>query len=122
MKKERSINNQELSKYADKLRVLIKNIVESLGFSLSGVTFTNEHGENYLRVTIEHNDYPISLNDCEIVSRKVEKELDLKDPIPFSYTLEVQSPGIGDVGKDKLNAKEDEHEFIIDNLGLILRS
>jgi ribosome maturation factor RimP len=36
----------------------------------------------------------ISLDDCERVSRAVSELLDVEDPVPGQYTLEVSSPGI----------------------------
>jgi ribosome maturation factor RimP len=35
----------------------------------------------------------IGIDDCERVSREVSALLDVEDPIPSSYTLEVSSPG-----------------------------
>jgi len=36
----------------------------------------------------------ISLNDCERFSKRFSVLLDVEDVIPFSYTLEVSSPGL----------------------------
>jgi ribosome maturation factor RimP len=36
----------------------------------------------------------ITLGDCEKVSREVEGLLDVEDPIPQNYRLEVSSPGL----------------------------
>ena len=35
----------------------------------------------------------IGVEDCERVSREVSALLDVEDPIPHAYTLEVSSPG-----------------------------
>ncbi|TLZ03907.1 MAG: ribosome maturation factor RimP, partial [Gammaproteobacteria bacterium] len=35
----------------------------------------------------------VGLDDCERVSREVSSLLDVEDPIPSAYTLEVSSPG-----------------------------
>ena len=35
----------------------------------------------------------IGIDDCERVSREVSALLDVEDPIPTAYTLEVSSPG-----------------------------
>ena len=34
------------------------------------------------------------MDDCEAVSRQVSRILDIEDPLPERYTLEVSSPGI----------------------------
>ena len=44
----------------------------------------------------------ITVNDCELVSRKMSDLLDEKDFIPDSYIFEVSSPGLGrQLKKDK---------------------
>ncbi|MCS6855042.1 MAG: ribosome maturation factor RimP [Elioraea sp.] len=48
-----------------------------------------------LQVMVERADgFPITLDDCETVSHQVSALLDVEDPIPSAYTLEVSSPGI----------------------------
>jgi ribosome maturation factor RimP len=39
-------------------------------------------------------DRPVGIEDCEAVSREVSALLDVEDPIPGEYNLEVSSPGI----------------------------
>lgn len=46
-----------------------------------------------LRVTID-KEGGVTLDDCERFSRSLEAILDIEDPIPVSYTLEVSSPGL----------------------------
>jgi ribosome maturation factor RimP len=36
----------------------------------------------------------VGLEDCEIVSSQVSTFLDVEDPVPGNYTLEVSSPGL----------------------------
>ena len=70
-----------------------QKIVESKGFELVDMEFVKEMGNRYLRYYI---DKPggITLDDCQSVSMGIEKILDEADPIPYSYILEVSSPGI----------------------------
>jgi ribosome maturation factor RimP len=37
---------------------------------------------------------PIGLEDCERVSRELGAVLDVEDPLPHAYSLEVSSPGL----------------------------
>jgi ribosome maturation factor RimP len=39
-------------------------------------------------------DESVSIEDCEEVNREISTILDVEDPLPFSYTLEVSSPGL----------------------------
>ena len=50
-------------------------------------------GKLLLRVMIDREE-GVSLNDCESFSRSLEALLDVENPIPASYTLEVSSPGL----------------------------
>jgi ribosome maturation factor RimP len=111
------ISATELSKYESLVRPVTEKIVSNLGFHLVEVSFIKENQENYLRITVMHEDRPVSTFDCETISRSVGKELDSSDPIPFAYMLEVQSRGTVAVP-----LKNPEHEFILEKTGLTVRS
>ncbi len=74
--------------------MLLEPIVLELGFELVDVEYVKEAGNWYLRAYI---DKPggITVDDCEIVSRKFSDILDEKDYIEDSYIFEVSSPGLG---------------------------
>lgn len=72
---------------------LAKPIVEQLGLTLWDIEFVKEGSSYYLRIFID-KDEGVTIEDCETVSRAVDKELDRVDPIEQSYCLEVSSPGI----------------------------
>jgi ribosome maturation factor RimP len=74
-------------------RELVEPIVSELGYEFYHMEYVREDNENYLRIYIDSPNR-ISLEDCEKVSRPVSDMLDVKDPIPDSYYLEVSSPGI----------------------------
>jgi len=76
-----------------KVEELVLPIIEGLDFELVDVQYVKEGSNWYLRIFIDHPE-GIDLDDCEVVSRKVESALDEKDPIKNSYILEVSSPGI----------------------------
>jgi ribosome maturation factor RimP len=68
--------------------------IRSLGYELVGVEFlTGGKGGSLLRVYIDRED-GISVDDCQKVSYQVSGVLDVEDPIPGHYTLEVSSPGL----------------------------
>ncbi|MFK5883567.1 MAG: hypothetical protein QM489_04415 [Candidatus Izemoplasma sp.] len=76
----------------EKLKKEFKNIVEMLGYYLYEITYQKEGNDFVLRVMIENDKY-IKIDDCIIVSKKIEKFLDLDDPITDNYSLEVTSAG-----------------------------
>lgn len=76
----------------DKLTVLIEPVVEAIGCELVHVEFVTGN-QSVLRLYI---DAPggIEVEDCERVSREVSGVLDVEDPLPGNYHLEVSSPGL----------------------------
>lgn len=84
------MNKNEL---LNKLNDIVYPIVKDKGYKLYHLEFVNEDKEYFLRIYID-NDNGISLDDCESVSRAISNVLDTDDPIPYSYYLEVSSPGI----------------------------
>jgi ribosome maturation factor RimP len=50
--------------------------------------------DGLLRLFIDRQPDGIGLEDCETVSRQVSALLDVEDPIPGHYRLEVSSPGL----------------------------
>jgi ribosome maturation factor RimP len=77
----------------DRLEQMLEPLVNNLGYELVLLEFNPHRGAASLRLYI---DAPggITLGDCEAVSREVEGLLDVEDPIPQGYRLEVSSPGL----------------------------
>uniref|UniRef100_A0A7C5V3L4 Ribosome maturation factor RimP n=1 Tax=Caldicellulosiruptor owensensis TaxID=55205 RepID=A0A7C5V3L4_9FIRM len=82
-----------MSKITKKVEELVKPILERYGFDLVDIEFKKEGKSHFLRVYI---DKPggITIDDCQLVSEELSDKLDIADPIPFSYYLEVSSPGV----------------------------
>lgn len=111
------ISNEELARYSSSLSPHIETLVTSLGFKLFKVHFTNENQTKYLRITITHPKRKISLDDCELVSKVLDKELDRLNQIPFQYVLEVQSLGSND---EELS--RDSFSFVLKDFNLVVKS
>ena len=75
------------------VRSIVEPIIDQLGLRLWDVRFVKEGAQWYLRVFID-KDGGVNIEDCENVSRAIDKPLDDNDPIEQSYCLEVCSPGI----------------------------
>ena len=77
----------------DRVRQLVTEVIEGQGYEL--VEFGLKGGGKtwILRVFIDKPD-GISHQDCGLVSEQLGTVLDVEDLIPFSYTLEVSSPGL----------------------------
>lgn len=80
--------------YEQKTEELLCPIVEEFHFELVDVEFVKEGGTWYLRAYID-KEGGITVDDCELVSRKMSDLLDEKDYIEESYIFEVSSPGLG---------------------------
>ena len=72
---------------------LVEPITAELGLILWDIRFLKEGATWILRVIIDREEEPVSINDCVAVSRALSPVLDEADPIPQSYCLEVTSPG-----------------------------
>ncbi len=77
----------------EQLVALLEPEIERLGYELADVEVNLGSGGGVLRLFID-NAAGISLDDCEKVSRQVSALLDVEDPIPGEYNLEVSSPGL----------------------------
>ena len=73
---------------------MVQPIAEEHGLIVWDVRFEKEGALWYLRVLLDHMDRPVTIADCEAVTRPLNKLLDDSDPIPQSYTLEVGSAGL----------------------------
>ncbi|MGL5972214.1 MAG: ribosome maturation factor RimP [Oscillospiraceae bacterium] len=72
---------------------LLEDIVVKNNVVLWDVIFEKEGASWFLRVYIDKEN-GVSFDDCENVSRSLDKLLDELDPIEQSYYLEVSSPGL----------------------------
>ena len=80
--------------YVLKTEKIAAPICEELNFELVDVEFVKEGGTDYLRVYIDKAG-GITVDECEIVSRRMNDILDEQDFIEESYIFEVSSPGLG---------------------------
>jgi ribosome maturation factor RimP len=82
-----------LTKQEQRLTELLAPTVEATGFELLGIEFMSAGRHSTLRLYIDHPD-GITVDNCAQVSREVSAILDVEDPIPNEYNLEVSSPGL----------------------------
>ncbi|HTV52673.1 MAG TPA: ribosome maturation factor RimP [Steroidobacteraceae bacterium] len=76
----------------ERLFALIEPLLAQLGYELVELEYVPARGRGLLRLFIDRPQ-GIGLDDCERASREVSALLDVEDPIPGAYTLEVSSPG-----------------------------
>ena len=81
----------------ERLIALIEPVLVRLGYELVELEYAAGRSQAVVRVFIDKLgiDTPagITVDDCERVSRDIAALLDVDDPIPTAYTLEVSSPG-----------------------------
>lgn len=77
----------------DELGQLLEPAIERLGYELSDLEVKLGGKNGVVRVFIDRPD-GIGLDDCEKVSRAISALLDVEDPLPGQYALEVSSPGL----------------------------
>ena len=76
-----------------KLIGLVEPLVGNLGYELVDLELSGGHGSSMLRVYIDRP-AGVGIEDCERVSREISALLDVHDPIPTAYRLEVSTPGL----------------------------
>jgi len=72
---------------------MIEPVINDLGIDLVDIDLKKMGSKALLRIYIE-TDAGVTIDDCEQVSREVSATLDVEDPIPYAYVLEVSSPGL----------------------------
>lgn len=78
-------------------------VLADLGLECIGVEFLPSQGQSTLRVYLDIPEgaaaadgerREVGIEDCEAASRELSALLDVEDPIPGHYVLEVSSPGL----------------------------
>ncbi len=76
-----------------KIADLIEPTLVDLGYRLVRLRLISGK-EQTLQIMAERPDGTMGVSDCERVSRQISPLLDVHDPLPGAYRLEVSSPGI----------------------------
>ncbi len=82
------------------IRAIAERVTASRGLSVWDVQSRREAVGHVVRVVIDRPgpantpEESVSIEDCEQVNREISTMLDVEDPLPFAYTLEVSSPGL----------------------------
>ena len=76
----------------DRLIALFEPVLAAVGYELIEVEFVTGQGGATLRVYIDSPE-GIDVDDCVAASHRVSELLDVEDPFPGAYSLEVSSPG-----------------------------
>lgn len=92
---------------------LAQPIASALGLDIWDVKFVKEGPEYYLKIFIDSSS-GITIDDCEKMSRAIDKPLDELDPIVQNYCLEVCSPGVNrELSRDEHLEKFVGHKIIV---------
>lgn len=76
----------------EKLLALVEPLAAGLGYELVDLEFVPGRGSGLLRVYIDR-EAGVGIEDCERLSHELSALLDVSDPIPGAYRLEVSTPG-----------------------------
>jgi ribosome maturation factor RimP len=84
----------------EQIRAIAERVARSHGLEIWDIVSRRETTGQVVRVFIDRPgpaatvEESVSIEDCEQVSREIGTILDVEDPLPFAYTLEVSSPGL----------------------------
>jgi len=87
------LDAEQLESLQSRVAALAEQVAAALGMEVILVEIKGGGGRSVVRTFI---DQPagISLGDCERFSKRLSVVLDVEDWIPFTYVLEVSSPGL----------------------------
>jgi ribosome maturation factor RimP len=84
----------------EQLRAIAERVAASRGLDIWDIQSRREGSGHVVRVFIDRPgpaatpEESVSIEDCEQVNREMSTILDVEDPLPFPYTLEISSPGL----------------------------
>jgi ribosome maturation factor RimP len=84
----------------DQIRAIAERVAASRGLTIWEIQSRREAGGHVVRVFIDRPgpsaspEDSVSIEDCAEVNREMGTILDVEDPVTFTYTLEVSSPGL----------------------------
>src|SRR5687768_18123984 len=82
------------------IRAIAERVAASHGLTIWDIQSRRETSGHVVRVFIDRPgpaataEESVSIEDCAEVNREISTILDVEDPLPFTYTLEVSSPGL----------------------------
>ncbi|MGR8935104.1 MAG: ribosome maturation factor RimP [Gammaproteobacteria bacterium] len=74
------------------LAELLEPVIEGMGYECVGIEYNPHPKHAVLRIYIDSPN-GVLLDDCSKVSHQISGVLDVEDPIPGEYQLEISSPG-----------------------------
>ena len=77
----------------DRISEAVSPILWTLGLELADVVCVGQGSRSVVRVFIDKPE-GVTLEDCERAHKALGPALDVADPFPHAYTLEVSSPGL----------------------------
>ncbi|HWD99934.1 MAG TPA: ribosome maturation factor RimP [Bryobacteraceae bacterium] len=90
----------------EKIEEIAERVARPEGIEIVEIELKGSGRNQLLRIFIDRPE-GVSHADCEFISQQVSAILDVEDPIPGSYSLEVSSPGL----ERKLRKWEDWPRF-----------
>lgn len=79
---------------SERIAGLVEPSLQAMGYRLVRVLFTGGRRPTLQLMAERLDDAPMTVEDCADISRSVSAILDVADPVPVAYNLEVSSPGI----------------------------
>lgn len=87
------VSPEELKRVIEKVTAIAEPLLDAEGMELVDIEYRREQMGWVLRLFID-KEQGITLDDCTNINRELGNLLDVKDPVPHSYHLEISSPGL----------------------------
>ena len=107
----------------EQIRAIADRVAASRGLTVWEIQSRRESSGHVVRVFLDRPgpaatpEDSVSIEDCEQVNREMSTILDVEDPLPFAYTLEVSSPGL-----DRPLRSEDDYRRFAGRLAKVVVS
>jgi len=85
--------DDERDEILGRVRALAEPLIADADMELVDLELVGGRGNYIIRVLID-KPAKVTLQDCVTVNRELSDLMDVEDPMPYRYTLEVSSPGM----------------------------
>jgi ribosome maturation factor RimP len=80
--------------WIEKMKVQAEATARTFGLELFDLEYRLSGRRWWFRITLDRLDGPVTIENCEQMSRQLSAQLDVEDLVPHAYELEVSSPGV----------------------------
>ena len=78
----------------EKVQAAAKPFLEEMQLTLVDLTARRQGQDFYIEIVVDHPRGGVTLEECALLNRRINEQLEIENVIPENYFLEVASPGL----------------------------